>query len=410
MKDGIKQFCDEYGVTIVAAGNDPTSGICDIADEYYDVDSTDARAITSLIRDKDIDGVYMGGNEPVIAVACQYINELGFPCYCTKKQWDAMQDKRQFKELCIQFGLPVVKKFDLGEVTDSDYPVITKPADGSGSHGFSVCRNRTELERGYVCAAEFSPTGNVIIEKFVPNDAVGVIYTISNGRLIFSTIEDKYPVHFKQFGTYVGGLFDFESPLAEEFRELFEDKIQRLIQHLKIKEGNLWIEVFHNEGNYYFNEAGFRYGGSGTCYPVDYFSGINQIATDIYYALTGDSKIEGFSPLYDSTVPRKKKYAVYPVFLRSGKILSIKGCNALLNEQNILNILTMKKEGNTIPDDGSFGRISLLVHFVYNNNKELSETLAKIHSKLKVEDTQGKNMVLQLMDVNNIQLRQKGLA
>ena len=78
-KNGIKQFCDEYGITIIAAGNDPTSGICDIANEYYNVNSTDPEVMKKLIREKKIDGVYMGGNEPVIAKACQYIKEMGLP-------------------------------------------------------------------------------------------------------------------------------------------------------------------------------------------------------------------------------------------------------------------------------------------------------------------------------------------
>lgn len=408
-KDSIKQFCDENEITIIAAGNDPTSGICEIADEYYPVNSTDAPAMKQLIRDKQIDGVYMGGNEPVIAVACQYIHELGLPCYCTKTQWDALQDKRQFKDLCLRFGLPVVKKLTLDTVADADYPVITKPADGSGSHGFSVCRHRAELEAGYAAAAASSPTGSVIIEQFVPNDGIVVIYTVSKGRLIFSTMEDKYPVYFKQYGTYIGGLFDFESSLAAEFRLLFEEKLQKLIDHLEIKEGNFWIEVFHDGDKYYFNEVGFRYGGSGSLYPVDYFRGINQVAADIYYALTGCSKTEGFTPLYGEKTPRKRKYAIYPVFLRPGKIAKIHGRDQLLKNEDVLTILLMKKEGNTIPDNGSFGHAVMLVHFAYDSIRELKDTILKIHQTLTVEDPAGENMILQLLDHDSLILREEGL-
>ncbi len=405
-KDGIKQFCDDNGITIIAAGNDASSGICDIAEEYYNVDSTDSEQMKNLIKDKRIDGVYMGGNEPVIAVACQYINELGLPCYCTKKQWDSLQDKRQFKDLCNRFGLPVVKQYKREEVKESDFPVITKPADGSGSHGFAVCRDQGTFEKGYAAAAESSPTGNVIIEKFVPNDGIVVVYTVSDGRLFFSTMEDKYPVFFKPYGTYVGGLFDFESALVPEFRELFEDKIQALINYLEIKEGNFWIEVFHDGNQYYFNEVGFRYGGSGSLYPVDYFKGINQVAADIYYALTGKSKVEGFAPLYGSIVPKKNKYAIYPVFLRRGIIGSIRGCDVLLENKSILNTLFMKKEGSVIPDNGSFGHAAMLIHFVYNDLPELKGIISTIHNCLNIEDSNGENMILHLLDIKDFHLRE----
>lgn len=404
-KNGIKQFCDEFNIMIIAAGNDPSSGICDIAHEYYNVNSTDSKVMKKLIKEKKIDGVYMGGNEPVIAKACQYIKEMGLPCYCNKEQWDALQNKDHFKELCIQFGLPVVKKFDLMSVADCDFPVITKPTDGSGSHGFSVCRNREQLKRGYSYAAENSPTASVIIEQFVPNEGIVVIYTISEGKLIFSTMENKYPVYFEKYGTYVGGLFDFESELAQEFRILFERKLQKLIDHLGIKEGNFWIEVFHAENNYYFNEVGFRYGGSGSLYPVDYFRHINQVATDIYYALTGKSMIEGHTPLYGKNIPQKKKYAIYPVYVMPCKIKRIKGVGELLDQENVLNILAIKKEGDTVPDNGSFSQVVMLVHFVYDNQKELREILNSIHEKISVENDTDDKMVLTLLDINNIILR-----
>lgn len=402
-RDSICAFCRSNGIAIIAAGNDSSSGICDIADEYYEVNSTDAYSMKELIQAKNIDGVYMGGNEPVIVAACQYINELGLPCYCSIDQWNALQDKKQFKALCAQFGLPVVTEVLPTSIKDEDFPVVTKPVDGCGSKGFSVCRNAMELQKGWLTASAASPTGRAIIERYVRNEAVGVLYTLSQGRLVFSTLEDKYPVFFRQYGTYVGGFYDFESSLAKEFRFLFEKKIQRLIQHLNIREGNFWMEVFHDNGQYYFNEAGFRIGGSASLYPVDYFSGINQVAADIYYALTGKSKIHGFPSIHGEEVPRGKKYAVYPLFARSGTIKSIAGYASLLEHPNILRILPKKKAGNIIPDDGSFGQSFALVHFLYDNAEELRDTLRTIHASVCVKNEQNQDMVLKLLDINRFE-------
>lgn len=404
-KDAIKAFCSENEITIIAAGNDPHSGICDIASEYYNVNSTDSFKVKELIKKKNIDGVYMGGSEPVIAAACQYINELGLPCYCNKLQWEALQNKAKFKALCRQFDLPVVKRFDLTKVEEKDFPLITKPADGCASNGFSVCRDAEELNDGYALAKECSPTGSVIIEQFVPNDSIVVFYTVSNGKLFFSTIEDKYPVYFEKYGTYVGGLFDFESQLADEFRNKFEHKLQAMVNFLGIKEGNFWIEVFHDNGKCFFNEVGFRYGGSGSLYPIDYCRGINQVAADIYYALTGKSRITEFPPLYGRNIPRGKKYAIYPLFLKSGVIKSVDGLNQLQELPNILKVLSMKREGNTIPDNGSFGQVVLLIHFIYDNLEELKKTLYSIHQYLSIINDEGQEMILQLLDIENLELR-----
>ena len=182
-KDVIQDYAKHKGIVLIATGNDQSAGIFQIAEERYDVDSTDENAMKQLIIDKKIDGVYMGGSEAVCSVACKYLNELGMPCYCTKEQWDFLENKANFKTLCEQFGLPVAKRYQYPTIDHDfaqiDFPVITKPTDGSGSNGFSVCNNFEELRKGYENAKKESPSGSVIVEKFVKNDSVVVFYTFS---------------------------------------------------------------------------------------------------------------------------------------------------------------------------------------------------------------------------------------
>ena len=111
-KKAIQDFAQEQGIILIATGNNHNAGIFEIADECYDVDSTNTEAMKQLIREKRIDGVYMGGSESVISTACGYLQELGLPCYCTREQWEYLQNKEHFKRLCIEYGLPVVPKYD----------------------------------------------------------------------------------------------------------------------------------------------------------------------------------------------------------------------------------------------------------------------------------------------------------
>ena len=115
--------------------------------------------------------------------------------------------------------------------------------------------------------------------------------------------------------------------------------------------------------------------------------------------------ITGFTPLYGKNTPHKKKYAIYPVYLMPGKIKKIKGIDELIEQENVLNILPMKKEGNIIPDNGSFSQVVMLIHFVYDNYDELQDTLKTIHKKISVFDETGNEMVLTLLDINSFVLR-----
>ena len=250
-RDVIRRFADEYGVTLIFAGKYPAP-LDDIADEVYRVDSIDHEAMKKFIGEHDIDGVYMGGSELIISHACQYLNELGLPCYCTHDQWETLQNKAKFKELCIKNGLPVVPRYIInpndiaGSVPNDAYPVITKPTDGSGSNGFSVCHNAEELERGYKIASENSFTGEVMCEKFVKNEGIVAFFSFSNGEMAFTLAEDKYPVRYEKQGSYVAGLFLCESRLTEEFRQRYEKKIAAMFREIGIKEGTIWIEIFHD--------------------------------------------------------------------------------------------------------------------------------------------------------------------
>lgn len=409
-KEAIEQYARENEIVLIATGNNRGAGIFDIADECYDVDSTDIVAMKKLIVEQSIDGVYMGGSEPVISAACVYINELKLPCYCTTQQWQNLQNKNNFKKLCRDFELPVVPQYDasyeeLSKLSQTiDYPVITKPTDGCGSSGFSICNNLSELKDGYNKAQKASSTGGVLIEKLVKNSAVVVFYTASNGKLYFSGIEDKYPVRFSGRDSFVGGAFVFESKRKEIFRHNYESKIQRMFNSIGIKEGSIWIEVFVDGDNYYFNEMGYRYGGSVSIYPVDYFYGYNQVAADIYYSLTNESCIEGFPSLISDDIPRKKHYCVYPIILRGGVVNKVIGFDNILRISTVVAVPSGMKIGKKIEDSATFSQTFALLHFVFDTKEEFNDTIRTALKDLCVIDENGENMILSMFSPEEVYL------
>ena len=409
-KSTIKEFASNHDIVLIATGNDRNAGIFEIADEFYDVDSTNAELMKDLIINQNIDGVYMGGSEPVIASACEYLNELEMPCYCTKEQWEYLQNKEKFKELCISNGLSVAKnyKITLKDLLDGNidiqYPVITKPSDGSGSNGFSVVNNITELKRGYERARNISSSGNVIVEDFVKNNGIVVFYTFSDGEAFFSGIEDKYPVKYEKQGSYVAGMHIFESKRKQDFRNRFDMKLQKMFKSLRIKEGSIWIEVFVDGEDYYFNEAGYRYSGSVSIYPVDYFYGINQVAMDIYFALTGKSKIKYFGSVLNDNIQKKKYYCIYSIHLTAGTIKEINGLDNIQRLSNIIRVPITKGVNDIVLPTGSVGQVFSFIHFDFDSLEECKVTIDQIHDLLAVNDEHGQNMVVKLLDTTKINL------
>ena len=411
-KDLIKSFADHYGVRLFFAGLYPAP-LDDIVEEYYRIDTTDPKVMIPFVREHGFDGVYMGGSEFIISHACGWINQLGLPCYCEKEQWDILQDKSRFKDLCIRFGLPVVPKYsidliDIGRsVPQSEYPVITKPTDGSGSNGFSVCHDAKELEMGYHIAANSSPTGSVICEKFVNNHGLVVFFSFSNGRMRFVLSEDKTPVKYEKQGSHVAGLFICPSESESRFRELYEEKLGLLFSSIGIREGTIWLEVFQDGDEFFFNEVGYRYGGSFSFYSVNYLSGINQFFADLYFAITKESQLFGFPSLIPSSIPKGMHYCIYPIHCSPGIIAKEDGLDAIRDEykDNLIVVPHQKFIGDCIVDTGSFGQVVCLFHFVYGAIEECKSILRFIQDNYKVIDDKGHDLVVRKIDVNNLVIK-----
>lgn len=387
-KDAIKQFSEESGIVLVSAGLFP-AGTDEIADEVYRIDTTDNSLMKSFIEEKKIDGVYLGGSELIISSACRYLSEMGLPCYCTPEQWNLLMNKNNFKRLCLKFGLPIVRTYQKSDIID--YPVVVKPADSCGSSGLTIVNEKTCLSEAICKAKENSNTDNVIIEKFVNNIGYCVFYSFVDGKAIFSGMEAKLPIYYEKQKSYVGGLYYFSDKRVKQFRDSYESNLLNLFSHLGLNAGSLWIEVFYDNGNYYFNEVGFRPGGEVSQYPVNYYTGINQVAQDMYYALTGDNCLISSSSL--SEMNTDENYAIYPIHCTAGLIGSIRGIDKLYNLPSICHVFMTKKEGDVVKDSGTFSQIGALVHFLYKNTEDIEHTIQLINKTIEITDKDNHSMI-----------------
>ena len=396
--DAIRRFADARGITLAATGNDGSAAIFRIADERHGVDSTDHEAMKRLIRDRRIDGVYMGGSEKVIAHACRYLGELGLPCYCTPSQWEALQDKARFKALCRRFGLPCAEEYR-PDSPDIRFPVVAKPTDGHSGVGVAVCRDAAELRAGYAAAVEASPSRTAIVERFVPcGGSIYAYYTFSGGRARLAAVADKRSVRYDSPEAYVACLHLFESGLKDDFSRRYGERLTALFRHLGIREGSLWMEVFAGGGRYCFNEAGFRYAGLVSAYPVAYFSGVNQIAADITFALTGSSTAADAFPLFPPDVPRRRRYCMYYMHLRDGRIATIEGAAAVRRMPQCVFLTIVKAPGDVIGGPRTLQQILGAVHIVFDTDEELPAIMHGIHQRLHVTATDGSEMLADMTE------------
>ena len=386
-------FAKENDIHLLTTGKNPNKRF----EEYYYIDSTDNEGMKKLIKEKNIDGVYVGSHEGVIRHATQYLAELGMPCYCNVEQWDTLMNKRKFKELCLKFDIPVAPRYfwTPENPCEIQFPVITKPADSCASLGIKICHNEAELRSGYLFAYENSPSHEVLIEKLVNNTGMDVFFQITNSEIEFCGLGDKYSVQLSEGSGSVAGARILPSRFTEEFRSRFEYKLKSLFKSLGLSQGLIWMEVFHDGDLYYFNEVGYRPNGSLTIVGIDYFYGINTVAADMYFALTGVGKAHGFSSLilkpHDTN---KKKVCEYWIACRQGTIGAIEGIDKLNAYPNVLATFPKYSIGSSIPHTNGFAQNFCVVHFAYDTANEMKSLIDFIKNTVKVVDSNGNDMII----------------
>lgn len=373
-----------------------------IADECWDISTAEVNKLTDLCKVHHVDGISAGVHEFNINRMLDLCENLNFPCYCKRDTWVYCDDKVEFKKLCISNKIPVARKYDINsqsseqQIDSLPYPVIVKPVDGSGSRGFHICNNAEELKAKYVDAECFSPTKRVIVEDYMPYDAVIIHYTMHNGKCYFSGMSDKISRKFASTGSSVMGFQSLPSKGLNSYLKSLDESTRRMFENAGFTDGPIWIEAFYDgTDKFFFNEIGYRFGGSLTNYPVKYFYGIDQLDLMISSALSGNI------PFTQTINESPRNYCILPIHTKAGNIQHIVGENDIKSMNNIYAYVPVHFEGDEIHDWGSAQQVFCYIHVLYDTYKDLKKTLNDVMKTIKAIDLNGNNLLFTLFDFNN---------
>lgn len=373
-----------------------------IADECWDISTAEVNKLTDLCKVHHVDGISAGVHEFNINRMLDLCENLNFPCYCKRDTWVYCDDKVEFKKLCISNKIPVARKYDINsqsseqQIDSLPYPVIVKPVDGSGSRGFHICNNAEELKAKYVDAECFSPTKRVIVEDYMPYDAVIIHYTMHNGKCYFSGMSDKISRKFASTGSSVMGFQSLPSKGLNSYLKSLDESTRRMFENAGFTDGPIWIEAFYDgTDKFFFNEIGYRFGGSLTNYPVKYFYGIDQLDLMISSALSGNI------PFTQTINESPRNYCILPIHTKVGNIQHIVGENDIKSMNNIYAYVPVHFEGDEIHDWGSAQQVFCYIHVLYDTYKDLKNTLNDVMKTIKAIDLNGNNLLFTLFDFNN---------
>jgi biotin carboxylase len=392
----------QLGIYTIVTDWYPDSPAKRIADESHMVSTADIDAMVELAKQCKVDGVitsFIDSNLHNVREVCERLN---LPFYATKEQLDVTMNKVRFKELCRKHDVPVVEEFRLDQslcredLDTISYPVLLKPADSSGSRGIVVCKNEEELVRGYGHALASSTSQVVITERFMNTSVPGVNidYVICNGKVYLSAVGDLFLYHENKDAAPLSEAVFYHSVRLDEYIQTLDAKVRKMFESIGLKNGTLYIQSFYDEEGFHFYEMGYRLGGGQSYRMISEINGINHLEMLIYHSLTGtmcDNEIENrINPKFDAVA------CGLFVLIGPGKICSVRGLEIVRQIPQVVNVMQVYYEGDSLPQcaEGTTQQVFARLHFVAKNTDELIMAIERAQSVLRVEDEDGKNMIV----------------
>lgn len=353
----------EMGLYVITCDYLPNNPGHKLADEYYNVSTTDKEKVLELAKTLNLDGIVCYASDPAAPTAAYVSDKLGFH-YNPYSAVEILSNKDLFRKFLAENGFctPLAMGFDSKEearkaLEKFKMPVIIKPVDSCGSKGVTILTDPDKLEEQIDYALGYSIKKRFIIEEYVDKfgyQIAGDGFSV-DGKLVFRCFANEH--------------FDTESdnkfvPIGESWPynmpKSVHDKVHAVIQRafdlLKVKTGayNFDIRIDKDE-NVYLMEIGARNGGNMISQVIEYATGTDLVGYTIKAALGEDcSDLKMVEP--------KGYWSCYVVHSDSSGRLKQVWIDDDFQKNNIVEFEMINKPGDEIISfTGSNGTLGIMI-------------------------------------------------
>lgn len=396
----LRRYAEANHVTIVGVGNNPKHRLRELADEFYLADCTDETQMIPFLKEKKIDGIFSLTSEPVNRKAIDYLDRSGYRFYSTPHQWNALMNKKNFKETIRKVGIAVIPEFKVDLKTGMplepvQYPAIVKPADNCASSGISVCNSDEEVSRAVLHALQNSLCGDVLCERFMQGPYFQFELWMQNGKsyLAYTKGRSFYPALANSPHQPFVDLYP--SDHAQLLRDQLFDKLTLAFKSLGIENGSCMFQGIIEDGVAYIMDTAFRLSGGMDYRVVEDAKSVDLIGSHAMYALEGKFG-EDFSALEE---PFKDRYATICIGVSNGTIGRIEGLEAVQALPYVYGMYQYLRVGDEMKDAGVFLQTFCRVFLKGKDMEELTAHVHQVMDMIEVYNTEGVSMLRSCPDV-----------
>lgn len=370
-----------------------------LASESLDISTVDIESLCEVVRTKDVDAVLSGISEVNILSAMEISRRCDLPFYCTRAQWDSVENKASFRDLCNRYGVPCPATYCVASSAAAvpwekiTYPAIVKPVDESSSIGVHICANEQELRDGVLDALSLSDLGSVIVEAFCSGYEFTAHYTVKNGVPKLACIDNRYPVALHEGAvTTIPIARVFPSLFIDDFIEKVDPGLTSMVASLGLNNAVLFVQGLFDpeEGRFNIFEGGLR--SAAEC-PFRFIETVNGLN---YIKLLVDTALLGSAPDYNHELEdpylSNKVCGIISFAGKHGVVESISGLEK--RYPGVIETELRYPVGTEIPDTDTLRQLAVRFVMVAETRDDLAAHIDEINKAVSIEDSNGNSLIV----------------
>ena len=371
------------------------------ADEAYFVNTSDIDAMAALIKDKSFDGVITGFTDSVLPYYAKMCEQVGLPAYGTEEQFEIFTNKERYKKLMREFDVPTIPEYSIDPkrldqtIQDVVYPVIVKPADGSGSIGITVCNNKDELRSAVTFACETSKAKEVLVEQYIDHAEATVFWLFVDGKYYMTLLGNRHVKHNQEGELPLPVGYTYPSAVQPRFLAETAPKMESMFQSVGIKNGMMFMQCKIENGLCVVYDIGFRLTGSLEYINLKEICGYDPMDMLIHFALTGEMGELEIAKKADPYLGGKYAYNV-SILCKPGKIAKITGIEELKKLPGVIDVVDAHPVGETITMamKGRLAQITIRILGLADSIEQMKQEMLEVQHLVQVISDEGEDMIL----------------
>lgn len=376
---------------------------CKKFSDYSELTSTfDAEGCLAVARKYKIDGILTVGTDQPVLTCAKVANELELPFFLDVETAKAVTHKKVMKSIFKENKIPsaeyrILKEdFTEDELRGLRFPLVIKPLDSQGQRGVYKIFSLKDIQNLLPSVLSYSRENEILVEEFYESEEITISGWVRDNAVKILTVTDRQTIsNYPHIGICIAHNFPskYLSACFHEIKELTE----KIVKAFRIKNGPIYFQMLIGTDGIKVNEIACRIGGAYEDELIPVITGVDILDMLINHAA---GQKNNYSALEEYDLKKNTNHAtVQMIFTKQGTIGTMTQMHKIMELPGAIAGMFNYHEGSTIQEiQNATQRVGYMI-FQSDSSVSLRLRVAQAFERMEIRDTQGKDMIIDLLDM-----------